>query len=214
MNTLYGILKTSYNSGLASELAAVFASPLSITSNQPAFVSDTGNLRRRVASQGVQRWEIETSIVPTNSSALFFVNSISAGFVEKVYVRMPQIPGIKRLRGGIDDVENLSLATSTACSAGSRLVNVSGLGNDNFGIGEFIRFDSDSKVYAVTDPGINGSGMQVHPPLRTTVYPSTKVWYGSKVTMTARYDTDVAVGIRFSDGILLDPGTIKLVEAL
>jgi hypothetical protein len=167
-----------------------------------------------VASQKVQRWEIETSIAPTNDSASFFVNNIRAGFVEKMYVRMPQVPGIKRLRGGIDDLENISIATVGTASAGATLVNVTGLGNDTFGAGEFIKFDSDSKIYVVTDPGIGGVGVQIHPPLRTTVYPSTKIWYGSKVTMTARYDTDVALGIRFSDGILLDPGTVKLVEAL
>ena len=214
MQPLYGILKTSFNSGLASELAAVFAAPLNIVSNQPSFVNDTLSLRRRTASQGVQRWEIETNIAPTNNSASFFLNNIVSGHVDKMYVRMPQIPGITRLKGGPDEAENLNVTLVNNAAKGAVLFNVTGLSGNNFGAGEFIKFETDSKIYVIVDPGVDGLNVQLHPPLRANVPIGTKVWYGSKVTLTARYDPDIALGLKFIDGILADPGTIKLVEAL
>jgi hypothetical protein len=215
MSRLYGILKSATNTGIESELAAIFAAPLSVSSNQPAFVSDTISLRRRVASQDAQRWEVESSIKPTNDSAAFIVSSIVAGYTEKIYARMPQIYGIKSLESQIDDTgEVLTLTTVGTASIGSNIFTCTGIRSHNFASGEFIQFDTDSKVYIVIDPGVNGVGVIISPKLRLPVYPDTIVKFGSKVTLAARYDTTMTLGMKYIDGILVDPGTIKLVEAL
>ena len=70
---LYGILKDSTNTGLDSQLQCIFNAPLSVISNQPAYVQDMMSLKRVVGSQNVQRWEIEANIQPTNDSANFLV---------------------------------------------------------------------------------------------------------------------------------------------
>ncbi len=219
MSRLYGILHTSTNTGLDSELAAVFASPLSITSNQPAFVSDTLTLRRRVSSQDVQRWEIETNLAPTSGNGGFLVHNIRAGYVEKMYVRMPQIPGLKSLEAKLeaDDRNAHTYVVPKVLNtvvAGSNNITVTGLKGYELAAGEFIKFAGDSKVYAVIDPGVMGSNVLIHPNLRATVYAQTEISYGSHCTLTARYDSTVALGIKFIDGILADHGTVKFVEAL
>ena len=69
INIMYGVLKSSVNTGADDELASVFSTPLSINSNQPEFSSDTLSLNRVVSSQGVQRWEIEAEIMPVDNTA-------------------------------------------------------------------------------------------------------------------------------------------------
>jgi hypothetical protein len=219
MSRLYGILHTSTNTGLDSELAAVFSTPLSIISNQPAFVSDTLTLRRRVSSQDTQRWEIETTLAPTKGDGGFLVNNIRAGYVERVYLRMPQIPGLKSLEVKLEaDGRNAHSyvvpKVLNTVVAGSNNITITGLKGYDFAVGEFIQFAGDSKVYVVVDPGIMGSNILVHPNLRSTVYAQTEVTYGSYCTLAARYDPTVALGIKFIDGLLADHGTVKLVEVL
>jgi len=99
-------------------------------------------------------------------------------------------------------------------------------------IGEFISFSTnavnqstpsgDTKVYVIIDPGtihIEGSyqwaeNIEIYPALLKPVINGTIINYGKNVTMRAKYDTDNHFGIRYQDGILVDNGTYKFVEAL
>lgn len=204
---MYGVLKTTTNTGLDSELQYTFATPLSVKSNQPAFISDTMSLKRKTNSQNVQRWEIEADIVPSNDSPNFLVHSVRNGLTAVFYLRMPQVYSPNKIS------QNYSLTMANLRFKGSSFIDINGLGNVDLE-GQFINFEGNSKVYLVIGKGVAGVGVEISPPLLTQVAQGTKVIYGDKVTMYARYDENTRLGITYVDGILSSPGTIKFIEAL
>lgn len=201
---LAGILKSSSNSGSNAELLAVFAAPLTVRSNQPAYVQDMLNLKRKASSQGAQRWEIETNVVPSSNSAAFMVHSIVNSHVEFLYVRMPQVYGLAQTANGT------TLTNDVAVNA--TRINITG--PLTMIPGEFINIGASTKVYMVTEAGYGGQDIGIHPPLLEAAFAADAVKTGTLVTMVARYDTDTKIGISYIDGILSDPGSIKLIEAL
>lgn len=205
---LYGILKNATNTGLDSELAGVFAAPLLVASNQPAFVGDTMTLRRIAASTTAQRWELSASIAITQGDADLFMNMVLSGYSGDIYVRMPQM-----FRSNASIPLGLTLTLNGSAAAGTNTINISGAGN-NLVNGEFIKFASHSKVYMIVDKGTSGNAVKIFPNLISTVPTSNAIAYGGKVTMKAKYDPSTILGISFKDGILSDGGTIKIVEAL
>ena len=203
----YGILKSAINTGLDSEIQCGFVTPLSVISNQPAYVQDMANLKRRASSQNLQRWEIEASLEPANdgASANYLVHSLVNGYSDVFFVRMPQIYG-------------LAFTTSTAVKVATNITK----NTDTFNIsnaaklvpGEFIRFANHSKVYLVKTAGADGVGVQIVPKARIDIPANTSIITGNRVTMNARYDTDVKLGLIYTDGILTNPGAVRLIEAL
>lgn len=207
----YGILHSVTNTGLDSEIRVPFSTPLAVNSNQPVFTSDTASLRRIVVSQRVQRWEIEAAMVPTNNSAEFLVHSVLNGYSEVFYVRMPQVYRDASLKTPAG--RTLTLTSSAAINATT--VNISGLSaGEEMALGEFITFSGDTKVYIVTHTGSNGSGVGIFPALRAGRTSGTGIKYGDKVTMQGRYDSNTQLGIKYIDGVLSDPGTVKIIEAI
>jgi hypothetical protein len=200
---MYGILKSAVNTGADSELQCIFAAPLSIYSNQPSYVQDSLNLKRKAGSQNVQRWEIETKIHPS-SDASYILHNVLNGHNGIFYIRMPQLVGVIPSSGNIK--------TTTECVAGSTLINVSL--TQGLKPGEFINFSNHSKVYLVHTSGTNGNNIRISPALQKNVPANTTIITGGKVTMLARYDTSVKLGITYIDGVLSDPGSIRLIEAL
>ena len=211
--TTYGVLKTSTNTGVDSEISYAFCAPLQIISNQPAFISDTLNLRRKTAGQSVQRWEIEAQIEQTNDSANFMVDVLAKGYTDITYIRMPQIyrPASKKTTAG------LTILVNGAFLAGQSTINVDVTGNGvwEWSAGEFIKFNGHTKVYCVINPGSHGVGTVITPPLVANIANDEPVYYGdANVTMRAYYDSNTRIGISYTDGILADPGTVRFVEAL
>ena len=199
-----GILKSITNTGSDAELASVFIAPLAVVNNAPSFAQDSMNLRRRASSQGVQRWEITANLAPTSGDASFLLHSVQYGHYGVFYARMPQVSRMK-------------------CSTGNIQVDGSYLpGDDTFNFtgtsklipGEFINIGEDPKVYIVTDSGNGGIGAKVFPPFRTSIPDNAVLKTDKNVTMSVRFNTDVQLGISYSDGVLSDPGTISLIEAL
>jgi hypothetical protein len=202
---MYGI----YESGA---VIAKFTAPLSVTSNQPIFVSDTLSLKRQITKRAAQRWEVSTGIEPLSSTAQdLFVNLISKGYSDVVTILMPQNAGamsLARLNGG---------SPVATAGAGASQVSVTGFS----GIipkGVFIKFDSHNKIYLATSTvtatsSANTYTLNIYPTLRSGVAGSS-VTYRADVIMNCLYDTDVALGMTYSDGILMDLGTVKLVEKL
>lgn len=219
---MYGILKTATNTGLDSELVAVFSTPLKIKSNVPGYAQDTNNLRRIASTSVAQRWEIEAAIVPTNNSAEFFTHNVINNFGSKIYVRVPQMPMMSHGAYGKSattpvgaPIGSKPLITTVAqYAAGSSVLSAAGLGTYDFAIGEFIQFAGDNKVYLIKHPGVKGIGFEVFPALRTPKLAGVQIIYGDAVTMHAYYDNSNSFGIGYSDGVLTDPGTFTLVEAL
>jgi len=204
---MYGILKSSVNTGADNELASVFSTPLSIVSNQPEFSSDTLSLVRMVSKQGVQRWELEADIAPSDSPAEHLISSVLMGGHTSVYVRMPQPYQHEKQQ------YTVPIMCAASASAGSAAVVVSG---NSIARGSFIKFANHNKIYLVTECIEDASEfeLKLYPALRKPVPLSTEVLYADRVTAVMKYDTNVIKGIRYSDGILSSPGTVNLLEAL
>jgi hypothetical protein len=183
-----------------------FVAPLQVISNQPAFVSDALNLRQQVARQKAQRWEITTNLEPSNDSAEFFIHSITNGYDAVFLIQMPQIyraPGATK-------VTNLQTAQDYLKGANSIAANLVG----QVAQGEFIRFMNHNKIYTVRKSLKNSGQLDIYPALITAVPGGTIILTDTSVSMQVRYDPTTALGIKYIDGILADPGSVKFVEAL
>lgn len=198
----FGVLKSSTNTGADSEILLEFAAPLSIISNEPTYVQDTNSLRRITQSQGTQRWEIETKIVPSNNSANFLVHSATSSAHTPVFIRMPQVYGLTYT------VASRNVTTTTTKS--SNTIPVDGA----LVVGEFIKFNNHNKVYLVIDDGLISGSIKTVPSLRQDVPAGTAIKAGLQVTFRAYYDTSVHTGITYVDGVLSDPGSVRFIEAL
>lgn len=204
---MYGILKSLTNTGNDSELNMVFSTPLSIVSNQPSFSVDTLNLKRITNSQNVQRWEIEANLAQTNDSATYLVSSVLNGHTEKVYVRMPQV-----YRLGRSKPNQVSITVLNAQNKLGNTLVVSNASPNYLLVGDFIGVQGTNKVHLIT--GISGNTLTVYPRLLANIAANSAISFGDAVTLFARYDNDVKLGITYTDGILSDPGSVRLIEAL
>jgi hypothetical protein len=186
-------------------LVAKIVVPLTIRSNHPTTVSDTLSLKRFVSRRSAQRWEIETNVEPLSTSAQdLMVSLVTKGYSETVQVLIPQNYGVIKARR----VESC-LATATVNSNQITISSHSGY----MPKGTFIRFENHSKVYmTTTDLNSNGS-VGIYPNLKVELI-NTLVNNGNNVFMNCLYDTDTVRGMIYSDGILMDNGTIKLIEQL
>jgi hypothetical protein len=256
---LYGILSSATNTGIDAELQYVFSTPLNIVSNQPAYVQDSINLKRKANSQNLQRWEIEANIVPSVGSPNFLVHSIVNGYDSVIYLRIPQIYGLTltqnvgeviaagrfvvgraytiasagstsftAIGSANNTVGTVFVATGIGSGTGTATANaivvsaniaantdtLSTAGVDKLNVGEFIKISSDPKVYLVVSPGVSGANIKVRPPLRLAIASGATITVGPSVTMRARYDNAVSLGVVYKDGVLMDQGSAKFIEAL
>lgn len=187
-------------------VSARFVAPMSVISNQPAFATDSLSLKRQTVSQDAQRWEITTNLEPSDNSADFLVHSVINGYNNSFTIQMPQV---FRRNGG---------TTSTNCTVNLNAVKgntqVSVTTNKLISKGEFIQFQNHSKVYLVKSNRDKNGFLELYPALRQDVPNTTVVLFGDNVRMSVRYDLDTALGITYVDGVLSDPGSVKLIEAL
>lgn len=189
-----------------TKVIARFTAPLTISSNQPVSVSDTLSLKRQIARRSAQRWEISTNVEPlsTDSSA-FFVNLVTKGFSDTVSVLLPQNYGAKAKK------TCTSVLTGTA-AANATQITVAGRSLGIVPAGTFIRFSNHSKIYMLTSD-LTATTMNIYPTLKVAVS-NTTFTYQDDVIMNCLYDTEVTRGMTYSDGILMDMGSIKLIEQL
>jgi len=118
---------------------------------------------------------------------------------------------------GLNNLRLNRAMNATKAKHKSKTFNITGM--TNLVVGEFIQFTGDPKVYLVTSAGTQattttGTNVSVEPKLRINISAGTVIKFAGNITMNARYDIDSALGITFTDGILSDPGTIKLIEDL
>jgi hypothetical protein len=197
---MYGILNDNNN------LLARFSTPMSITSNQPVFSSDSISLKRQTNIKQAQRWEIEASLEPLSDTAnLLYTFLISKGYSGTIQVVMPQSSAV---------FKNLFTATGTftnvTANAGATSLNVQGMSND-VPVGFFIRFGSHKKIYMITSSGLNTC--TIYPPLRQSINNDT-LFANNFVIGEFTLDFTSIRGFTFIDGVLMDNGSIKLVEKI
>jgi len=193
----YGI----YDNG---NVIAQFVVPMTMKSNTPVFVSDTLSLKRRTRRRAAHRWEIETRLEPLSAGAQdLMVHLVVNGHSETIQCIVPQNMGVIRAR----TANGRPTATG---SAGASQVEVSA----NSGMipkGTFIRFDNHSKIYMLTDSLVGQGTMRIFPELRVSVADSS-FNFRDNVIMNCLYDTDTVIGMQYEDGVLMDMGTVRLIE--
>jgi len=221
---MYGVLEiaTAASAFTEDDLICVFAAPLQVISHKTNSASDTVALRRLHSVGTAQRWEIETDVFMNRAAHKFFINLITKDIGALVFIRMPQ-PIIEAADAFGVGVPSKGLVVSKG-SAAVNGVHLPGAVNIALAIdsgaclveGGFIRFANSPKVYMVigmSDETLNQS-VEIHPPLVGPLTDTEAVSLGEDVVMSAYYDADTVIGMRYSDGILADPGTVKFVEAL
>jgi len=189
--------------------------PFTIESNEPTFVSDTISLKQQSVSQGAQRWELKFQIQTRDIEENYFVSMVSKATEARSMI-MPQL---------------ISVDSRVTCTVQGVSVNLYEAGESAIQVsfsqtgklvpkGSFIKFANHSKIYLITnDVNTNGgtSTVTIFPTLRTSVGTGTIMYHPgspSKPTISYYQSKDTIKGITYEDGILVNPGTIKLVEAL
>jgi hypothetical protein len=191
-----------------TKVLAQFVAPLTVRSNRPVFMADTLSLHRHVSRRSAQRWEIETNLMPlTTTAEELFVNFVLSGHSQTMEVVMPQNIGVIRRR--------TSTAAITASGAlGANTVGLSGA-NGLIPMGTFVKFANHDKVYITTsDSDTITVTAGIYPDLRVAVPAGTAMQYLDDVIMKGLYDTDTITGMVFTDGVLMDNGTVRIVERL
>lgn len=197
----YGVLENG-------EVIATLVAPMDFLSNQPTRSGDALSLKRTVTVSPAQRWELETRLMPQTWDAnRLLVHFTVRGRHKKYQIIVPQSTGVIAQRTPTSSVHTCS------GTAGSDVLSVfrwAGYAPE----GTFIRFSNHSKIYMLVEPLQPGSTtVTVYPSLRVNVSGDT-FKHQDDVIMDAWLDTDNVRGMRYTDGILQDLGTVKFVEAL
>jgi hypothetical protein len=115
-------------------------------------------------------------------------------------------------------VTNSGVPSTTASGSSSVLINFSQAGK-LLPKGSFIKFSNHSKIYMVTENITTQTtvvAVPIYPSLKVGVTNNQLVYHsGSSVKPTLQYyrDLETLQGIIYEDGVLVNPGTIKLIEA-
>jgi hypothetical protein len=195
----------SYGIYEGGTLVAGLVAPVTMRSNRPIFASDTLSLKRKTTGRGAQRWEIETNLEPltTNANGLL-VYLVTKGESGTVTLKVPQNYGVISTRTSV----STPTATGAAGASTVTVVNNSGL----IPTGTFIRFASHSKIYMLTQDLRNSGTMHLFPPLRASV--NHTFTHRDDVFMPTLFDSDTVKGMVYTDGIVMDVGTVKMIEKL
>ena len=198
---MYGILKDG-------QVLAEFVAPLDFLSNQPVMASDALSLKRTASVSPSQRWELECRLMPLSWDANeLFVHFTVNGRHKQYTIIVPQNTGVIALR------TSKSMGHSCTGARGAASLSLSNW-SGNAPAGTFIRFNNDTKIYMITESLKSGSSsVAIYQPLRKAITSGT-FNHQDDVQMPVWLDTDNVRGMRYTDGILMDLGVLKFVEAL
>lgn len=204
---LFGILKYGDLEAVDdSSVGIVFSTPLTINSNQPVLAADTISLKRKTMGQRAQRWEIVTNVCPTVGSNEYLLQSVTNGHDQSFRVRMPQIPNSK--------YSNAALSVLEQALRGGVYISYIPETTGDLIAGEFINFANHKKVYLVTSVDQESNAITIFPPLLANVDVGELISHGDSTILHVKNETSTVLGMTFIDGLLMDPGTVTLVEDL
>lgn len=200
--------KTYYYEGMP------ILAPFTITSNEPFFDMTTVSLKTQRASQGHQRWELSFSCQATSETESDNLLSTFIDFDKTDAMIMPQLPSV----AGMASVSPIPEVAVTAV-AGSASVYIDSLNAEGaIPKGTFIKFSNHPKVYIVKETvifaGTTDVLLKIYPNLVERVTTATEIVLNDNVLFSYYKDIDNQTGITFTDGILSNSGTIRLIEAL
>ena len=187
---------------------ATILAPVTITSNQPIYETDTVSLSKQRASQGAQRWELSFTTVTTENTEADMLVGMITGLATSATMVMPQIPSAAK-----GNTAGVSLVISVAAAAGLSAVTV--VSDGVIKKGSFIKFSNHDKLYMVTaDVAAGTAPVSIYPSLRTAVAITDTFQTGTSAVLSYYRDIDTTQGLSFADGIISSVGTISLVEAI
>lgn len=188
--------------------------PFSIYSNEPHFDVTTISLKTQRISQGHQRWELSFSVQPDQAEPQdLFADMLSSDQFTSDTMIMPQFKAV---------VENTTATGTVTISSNSEVGQTSVTLNSSSasGIipkGAFFKFDNHNKVYILTqEADFSGASttLNFYPTLKANVTTANNVRFKELCTFTYYRDISTSTQIQFTDGILANPGVIKLFEAV
>lgn len=196
---MYGIMKDGV-------LIGQFDAPLTLRSNQPIFGGDSLSLKRTSRKRAAQRWEIRANIEPLvgNANELFAL-LVTNGSTIPYTVMCPQNYGAILARKYVMPVTasgNPKASTITL----SHSINT-------IPVGTMIQFENHTKVYMVNSLPDQDKNVKIFPPLVAGVTNETLRWR-EDVMMLMHMDFDQVAGMVYTDGIVMDIGTVNMVEKL
>lgn len=191
---------------------ATILAPLSITSNQPIYETDTVSLSKQRASQGAQRWELSFTTVTTENTEADMLVGMVTGLATSDTMVMPQIPSAAN-----NNTATTSLVISANVAAGLSLVTI--VSDGIIKKGSFIKFSNHDKLYMVTaDVAASVASapvdVNIYPSLRSAVTTAHTLLTGTEAVLSYYRDIDTTQGLKFTDGIISSVGSISLVEAI
>jgi len=189
--------------------------PVSIVSNEPMFDMTTVSLKTRRASQGHQRWELSFNIQPTDNN---IEETLLAGVdnLNSETMIMPQMTSVvdRFSFSGPATVSATALANSTTVNISDTITN-----SGTIPKGYFIKFNTSDKLHIVTSDSTFSSNtgevvVSIYPKLTQNVNLGSQLLTGDSVVFSYYKDINNQTGITFTDGVLANPGTITLLEAI
>ena len=114
-------------------------------------------------------------------------------------------------------VESNGTAISSPGNVGETIMDITLDESSRIFLGNFIQFAGHDKIYLIkkiNSISVNTANVEIMPPLISTVANAEAITLGSSIVAEMNYEIDNVFGITYSDGILTDPGTVRLVEAL
>lgn len=187
------------------------SAPLTINSNHPSWDRDSISLMIIRTGQAAQRWELSFSIKGKDNLADYLISTVTK-FDTVETMTMPQLVEVEKATTAIGGV-----TTSGAVKpAGATSVAISGL-SGILPAGSFIQFSNHSKIYITKNTITNSGTLQIYPALVTSVPASNGLRHAKSSTkpqLNYIQSIDNTRGISFSDGILMDAGTVNVIEVL
>ena len=191
---------------------AKILAPLSITSNQPIYETESVSLSTQRASQGAQRWELSFTTATSEGTEADMMVGMITDLATTATITMPQIPSVVK-----GNTSSVVLPISADVVAGLSEVTIV-----NDGIikkGSFIKFSNQTKIYMVTaDVAASVASapvaVAIYPSLRSAVATTDTLKTGSEAVILHYRSIDSMNGLTFTDGILSSAGSIKLIEAI
>lgn len=195
---MYGILSSG-------NIIAKFVAPLAMKSDVNEFGGDALSLVRSFQKTTAQRWRIAAGVEPLTCHANeLYVHLVTKGSSSPFEITTPQNYGVITSRTSSANV----LASGALHSDTVTLTGVDGL----IPAGTMVKFNNHKKVYMITENTTGGSA-KIYPTLRKVVV-NSRMFYRDDVEMSVYYGTDSVKGMVYSDGILMNIGSIDLIEAL
>lgn len=184
--------------------------PVIFETDELIYENDTISLKKDMLRGPSQRWKITFNIMPSGNPGALFEQMLT-NWTSSFNFDIPQ-PNVRLNLG-----QRLRVTQNVTDQAGQNIVRISSSANESIPQRIFVKFSNHDKVYFLLNGYTADSGnnfVRVYPNLVQTVTPLTGMYWGDSVPMRVRFDTSILRGITFNDGLLADPGAIKLIEDL